>query len=118
MRTVQSALGGEDPLCEADATCPSLGRYEANVLLVEDNGVNQIVARQMLESLGCRVVVAKNGFEACAAVKASRYQVIFMDCQMPGMDGFGATKQIRNAEAGSHRTPIVALTAGCSQRRS
>ncbi len=93
------------------AAHPHTKDYEADVLLVEDNRLNQIVARQMLERLGCRVVIAQNGSEACAAVKKRPYDLIFMDCQMPVMDGFEATRQIRGTEAG-HRTPIIALTAG------
>jgi len=86
--------------------------YDADILLVEDNRLNQIVARKMLEKLGCRVQIAQNGREACAAAKERAYDLIFMDCQMPVMDGFEATQQIRVAESGQHRTPIIALTAG------
>ncbi len=66
----------------------------------------------MLEKIGCRVVIAENGLEACAAAKERPYDLIFMDCQMPVMDGFEATRTIRRTEAGKTRTPIIALTAG------
>jgi signal transduction histidine kinase/CheY-like chemotaxis protein len=76
--------------------------FRARVLIVEDNAINQMVAARLLEKLGCRVDVAANGREAVE---------IFMDCQMPEMDGFEATQEIRRREgAGVHR-PIIAMTA-------
>ncbi len=84
----------------------------AEVLLVEDNRVNQMIARLLLEKLGCRVEIAVNGREACTALQRRSYDVVFMDCQMPEMDGFEATRKIRLCEAGGRRTPIIALTAG------
>jgi signal transduction histidine kinase/CheY-like chemotaxis protein len=84
---------------------------DAHVLLVEDNPVNQLVARRLLERLGCRVDVVGDGREAVAAAQEHRYALILMDCHMPNMDGFDATKAIREREAGAPRTPIIALTA-------
>jgi signal transduction histidine kinase/CheY-like chemotaxis protein len=82
------------------------------VLLAEDNPVNCAVAVAMLEKIGCRVDVANNGLEAVAALKTRRYDVLLMDCQMPEMDGFAATRQIRRMEQTSgRRLPIIALTA-------
>jgi signal transduction histidine kinase/ActR/RegA family two-component response regulator len=85
---------------------------EARVLLVEDNDVNQKVARAMLEALGLTVVVAGNGLEALNILRGETFDLILMDCQMPGMDGFTATARIREREGtqGLH-TPILALTA-------
>ncbi|GFO62182.1 hypothetical protein GMPD_01010 [Geomonas paludis] len=85
----------------------------AAVLLVEDNPVNQDVATAMLEACGCRVSVANNGAEALEAVARCDFDLIFMDCQMPIMDGYAATRAIREREnkaEGKHRT-IIALTA-------
>ena len=81
---------------------------EYRVLLVEDNAVNQKLAMHLLTKLGCEVVLAGNGEEAVARAREGRFDVIYMDCQMPVMDGFAATRALR-AEGVS--TPIVALTA-------
>jgi len=87
--------------------------FDHRVLLVEDNLVNQELAQAMLEQLGCRVQVADDGLQALDACADNRYDLILMDCQMPGMDGFEATGLIRAREqaAGLRRTAIVALTA-------
>ena len=86
---------------------------DSNVLLVEDNPVNQEVGRTMVEAFGCRVEVASNGSEALDRMESSRYDIVFMDCQMPVMDGLEATRLIRQREKqqGRPRTTIVALTA-------
>ena len=82
------------------------------ILLVEDNAVNQLLAQRMLEKRGHTVTVATNGKEALAALEANSYQLVFMDVQMPEMDGFEATAAIREREkkSGTH-VPIVAMTA-------
>jgi signal transduction histidine kinase/ActR/RegA family two-component response regulator len=83
-----------------------------SVLLVEDDAVNQMLAQALLEQLGCEVVVAADGAAAQRAAACARYDIVFMDCHMPVMDGYEATRRIRAAErrAGTH-TAIVALTA-------
>ncbi len=83
------------------------------ILLVEDNAVNQEVAISMLDDFSCRVVLARNGIEACEKFRSSPFDLIFMDCQMPEMDGYEATKIIRQIETETNvpHTPIVALTA-------
>ena len=86
-----------------------------NVLLAEDNAVNQKVALKMLSALGCNVDVVENGVEAAAAAQKGNYDIVFMDCQMPDLDGYGATRQIRSHEAGRKRVPVVAMTANVMQ---
>jgi PAS domain S-box-containing protein len=83
----------------------------AHVLVAEDNPVNQRVAVRMLETLGCTVDVVADGEEAVRATREGDYAVVFMDCQMPGMDGFDATREIRRQEGLDRHTPIVAMTA-------
>jgi CheY-like chemotaxis protein len=82
-------------------------------LLVEDNVVNQFVASSVLGQCKCEVTLANDGREAVAAYRDGKFDVILMDCQMPVMDGFEATREIRKweAERGLARTPIIALTA-------
>lgn len=99
---------------------PVIPRYERiRVLLVEDNVVNQKVATGMLKKLGCPFDVAQNGVEAVSMAFQNNYALILMDCEMPEMDGYSATREIRRLEAQdqnenglpkTHRT-IIALTA-------
>ncbi len=85
--------------------------FSGKVLLVEDNVVNQKVGQRFLERLGCQVTLAENGQDAIDAWKAGEFRLVLMDVQMPVMDGYTATRQIRDLERGRMRTPIVALTA-------
>jgi signal transduction histidine kinase/CheY-like chemotaxis protein len=95
---------------------PPVGLASASgktVLLVEDNAVNAFISAASLESMGVASVHATNGNEAVNLYRERRFDAILMDCEMPVMDGFAATRQIRELEAGSGqpRTPIIALTA-------
>jgi protein-histidine pros-kinase len=83
------------------------------VLLVEDNPINQTIAKRLLGHLGYSVVIAGNGQEALDALKRNPCDLILMDCQMPVMDGFTATRIIRDHElqSCSRRMPIIAMTA-------
>ncbi len=95
-----------------------LQRFDARVLLVEDNAVNAEICTAMLASLGCSVEAAVNGAEAVEMSAARRYDLVLMDCQMPVMDGFEATRTIRAREQvspASERVPIIALTANAMQ---
>jgi PAS domain S-box-containing protein len=110
---VQAALSGE--VSQSDETGRPIRERQlekTQILVVEDNRVNQMIARQLLNKMGCTVEIAANGKEACAAMQTGSYDLVFMDCQMPEMDGFEATRIIRKRELGTRRTPIVALTAG------
>jgi PAS domain S-box-containing protein len=84
-----------------------------HVLLVEDNPINRKVAQQMLRSLGCTVDSAEDGEQALRALEQHRYAVVFMDCQMPVLDGWEATLQLRERERSQAqpRVPVVAVTA-------
>ncbi|SPP63251.1 response regulator [Nitrospira lenta] len=112
-------LLGRNPLPAAllPPAPPSKPHLAGTVLLGEDNPINQEIATLMLENLGCSVTVAQNGREVVDCVKTTRYDIIFMDCQMPDMDGFEATRLIRTWESeldsGPSRQPIpiIALTA-------
>lgn len=84
----------------------------ASILLVEDNPVNQRIAQRLLEKAGHQVVAAPDGESALREWQAKPFDAIIMDCQMPGMDGFAATVEIRKRETTGHRIPIIALTAG------
>jgi CheY-like chemotaxis protein len=91
---------------------PIDGAAGMRVLLVEDNPVNLEVGVGILEGFGCNVETATNGVEALALHDQREFGIIFMDCQMPEMDGFKATAEIRQRETNTgRRTPIVALTA-------
>ncbi|MBT8438331.1 MAG: response regulator [Gammaproteobacteria bacterium] len=92
--------------------------YDAKVLLVEDNPINREVARKMLIFYGLDVDVAEDGYQALQAMKLRSYDLVFMDCQMPRMDGFEATRLWRNHEqeqdhglSTKHRMVIIAITA-------
>jgi signal transduction histidine kinase/CheY-like chemotaxis protein/HPt (histidine-containing phosphotransfer) domain-containing protein len=98
--------------------CAESEKFGAAILVAEDNVINQDVVLFMLEKLGCRVELVVNGEEAVRAASSGSYDMIFMDCQMPEVDGFTAARMIRDREAtesarlGTHRhTPIIALTA-------
>lgn len=80
------------------------------VLLVEDNRINQRVQKKMLEKTGCRVDIAGDGYHAVELAGTKKYDLIFMDIQMPGMDGLKATEKIRQERGVSSQTPVIALT--------
>ncbi|MEH6504106.1 MAG: EAL domain-containing protein [Cycloclasticus sp.] len=83
----------------------------AHILVVEDNRANQLVAKAMLERFNCKITIACNGKEAVEIASHHTFDLIFMDCQMPEMDGYEATFQLRQMETQGLRTTIVAMTA-------
>lgn len=86
------------------------------VLLVEDNNVNQMVTKGMLKKLGCQVLVVSNGVEALGSLEYKSFDLILMDCVMPVMDGYTATREIRLRESASKQhVPIIAMTANISE---
>jgi len=96
------------PMKTVDSNTPT------QLLLVEDNKANQFITKTILQRAGYSVDVAGNGLMAIAACKKKRYQLILMDLQMPEMDGFGATKGIRQVSNMNRDTPIIAMTANAT----
>jgi two-component system sensor histidine kinase/response regulator len=113
LRKCLAAADGTIDSAPQPSAPPALdGVAGAPVLLVEDNPVNLEVALGILENFGCKVATATDGKEALERYASGEFKLIFMDCQMPEMDGFKATAEIRKQEAQSgRRVPIIALTA-------
>ncbi|MFA7348906.1 MAG: ATP-binding protein [Desulfurivibrionaceae bacterium] len=97
---------------QKEAETQAEGALQGHVLLVEDNKVNQMVASKMLGAMGLTLDLAENGEKALAALAENRYDLVLMDCQMPVLDGYQATKAFRSREPqGEKRLPIIAMTA-------
>jgi len=108
VRALSLGTGDDGGECGDPGAEPAVPRGLA--LVAEDNAINQIVATKLMEKLGFRVDVVEDGGGAVEAATRVDYDVILMDCHMPEMDGFEATRRIRAQQTG-HRTPIIALTA-------
>lgn len=93
--------------------CASQSGKRINILLVEDNAVNRKLATAVLSKLDCNCDTAENGLEALAKIAEHNYRIVFMDVQMPVMDGFAATAEIRKGKSGekNKNIPIIAMTA-------
>jgi signal transduction histidine kinase/DNA-binding response OmpR family regulator len=95
----------------APLPAPVEDRAAPRVLVAEDNAVNRLLVKRMFEKLGCRIDLAGNGREAVDMAAHFRYDIIFMDCFMPELDGYGASRELRELEQTEGRVPIIALTA-------
>lgn len=115
-KAVDAVLHSEVHAAAAPAEESQVPRLRGHVLLVEDNESNLVVARAYLERAGLDVTIAMDGEEALLALADGAFDLVLMDCQMPGMDGFEATRRLREQEAarGAH-VPVVALTANVMQ---
>ncbi|WP_120520641.1 hybrid sensor histidine kinase/response regulator [Arthrobacter celericrescens] len=112
-RLIRLIAGPVVPAGAPAAAAPHGGnRGEGLVLVVEDNDINKLVARSMVEKLGYAVDVVSDGAEAVAATAARHYDAVLMDCHMPVLDGFEATRIIRARTHSGPRIPIIAMTAG------
>ncbi len=117
----KETTGSEPASSPAAANPPSLPQPTAKnikILIVEDNKINQSVALHVLKQLGYEGATADNGLEAIALLAQSHFPVIFMDCQMPELDGYETTKHIREKEAktpGAKKTRIIAMTANAME---
>ena len=112
-RALDPDLPGVSPVETRSSTpdAPPMTAERSLVLLAEDNEVNQRVAVGQLEQRGYRVQVASDGNEALAMYERDDFAAIFMDCQMPGLDGYATTAEIRRREAPGRHIPIIAMTA-------
>ncbi|MBI3129912.1 MAG: response regulator [Acidobacteria bacterium] len=97
-----------------DPRDPGEGCGTGRVLVVDDSALNQLVVSSLLAALGLRADVVAGGAVALERLATAPYDLVLMDCEMPGMDGWEATRRYREGEAGS-RTPIIALTASSTE---
>ncbi len=109
------ALESAPPAPDPDPPQPAPSTHGLTVLLAEDNAVNQLIFQKMLLRLGYQVIVANHGREALAALKESQIDLVLMDCQMPELDGYQATREIRAWGGIYAGLPVIALTASAME---
>jgi len=116
LRQVAGIAGADDSFVTR-YSAREADHFPGQILVVDDNRTNQMVARGMLEKLGLKIDVVENGQEALTALGEVDYDLVFMDCQMPVMDGFAATRQIRDPSSivKNHAVAVVAMTANAMQ---
>ena len=103
---------GSEKLAPAPAKPPAKSSgWRGRILIAEDNPVNQRVASLQAKNLGFETDVVNNGEEALASLDRLAYTLVLMDCQMPLMDGYQATRELRKREQSGRRTPVIAMTA-------
>jgi two-component system, sensor histidine kinase and response regulator len=110
-KLAERSARAERTLAEAERGEPDPTRRQANVLVVEDNAANLKLTVRLVERLGYHADVAANGAEAISMIEHTPYDAVLMDCQMPEMDGYEATRLIRKTETAARHLPIVAMTA-------
>ena len=112
-----SQAGGLDDVSQPKSGEPEVPQFDARVLIVEDNRVNQLVAQGLLRKFGLEIEMVENGAEAVDALGARAFDLVFMDCQMPVLDGYEATRRIRDRRSSvlDHGIPVVAMTAHAMQ---
>ena len=115
-RVVARTLADVTRIDRSDVRASKISRpvnqqFDLDVLVADDDPVGQLVVRKMLQRLGCRVRLVSDGSDAVRLVAARRYDLVFMDCEMPSLNGFEATALIRGQEPPTERTTIVAVTA-------
>jgi CheY-like chemotaxis protein len=112
LNAMRSALEGRNGVTAAvPAQHAPVKGARGRVLIAEDNPVNQRVARLQVERLGFQADVVDNGRDALDALTDLAYALVLMDCQMPEMDGYAATRELRRREAGMRHLPVIAMTA-------
>jgi CheY-like chemotaxis protein/HPt (histidine-containing phosphotransfer) domain-containing protein len=115
MPAADDGEGRPRPIVTRHTLAEARAAVRARILVAEDNQINQQVALGILQRLGHHADIAANGFEAVDAVRRLPYDLVLMDCQMPEMDGFEATKEIRSQEREGQHLTIVAMTANAMQ---
>jgi len=106
--SLELSLPSDKPLALPPASKTGASR---KILVAEDNPINQEVIREVLSEMGYEAYVVENGLQALTALEQEAYPLVLMDCQMPELDGYGASREIRRREAGARHIPLIAVTA-------